>query len=65
MYLRNANEKDEKAVISLLESYRLKPEFLPKEFVIADVEGEVVGCACLKRLDDSPKQKTKFFNLSS
>lgn len=49
--IRAARPADEEPVVALLEAENLDPRFEADEFLVAEDEGEVVGCARLRLLD--------------
>lgn len=51
-WVRPANSQDAPAVHGLLLAEGLEHEFVPKEFVVCEVEGRIVGCARAKSLPE-------------
>ncbi len=52
MNIRQAEPKDRTAVLSILREFKLEQEFDPEETLLAEIDGEVVGCARLKHFID-------------
>ena len=51
LHVRNARDTDAKAVVALLATeHHLEVAFEPREFVVAELDGTIVGCGRLKRL---------------